>query len=591
MERGNCMGRCIISIGSGGGAIDTDELTALPENVEIGKTAGVLGYDDPVPGILRNISNDSDILYDSNSSMHVIEGSNAYVSTNSDGISRAQIRFHETRGIIEDNTIIGISQNEMAIAGGLNADKLLAGQSAFGVNGTATNDADFDQDDLLVGKSGYKNGTKINGNMPNNGAAGTSLNCGGSYTIPKGFHNGSGKVTANSLASQTSANVEPNEMINGKTAWKNGVKITGTMTVQSILSFSAAPYSGTQLICSWKNPSRGPFSGVIIIGKTTGYPASINDGTRFYKGSGNNVSSNGVSSVIIDGFAVNTQYYLRAFTYTIKNNAEWVGSSLTATAKTIRGEQKITESGTFTVPANVKSIDIFCVGGGGGGTPRGGLSSFAASGGGGGYTATKIGYSVTPGQTFAVTIGAGGIADSSGGTTAFGNVLTAAGGQPGGTATGINGPGGDGGSGGGAGSPQDKDHTGATGGSDGSDGGSKREQFSEFGDSYDITKPGGKGQGITTRAFAISSETLYSGGGGGGEVGAGGAGGGGAAGAGHRNSVGLDQVPIICPGKPGGTNTGGGGGAGGWHYTSSERMDNYSGGTGGSGFCLVRWGY
>ena len=84
------MGRCIISIGSGSGGIDTDELTALPENIEIGKIAGVLGYDDPVLGTLRNISNDSNILYNSGNSMHVVKGSNAYVSANSDGIIRAQ---------------------------------------------------------------------------------------------------------------------------------------------------------------------------------------------------------------------------------------------------------------------------------------------------------------------------------------------------------------------------------------------------------------------------------------------------------------------------------------------------------------------
>lgn len=587
------MGRCIISIGSGGGAIDTDELTALPENVEVGKIAGVLGHDEPEQGTLRNISNDSDILYSSDSTMHVVEGSNAYVSANSDGIPRAQIKFHGVRGVIEDNTIIGVPQNDMATAGGLNASKLLAGQSAFGINGTATNDANFGDGDLLIGKTAYKNGSKRTGTMPNRGAVASSLNCGGSYTIPAGYHNGSGKITANSLASQTPASATSNNLMLGKTAWTNGVQITGTMSVQSILSFSVAPYSGTKFTCTWKNPVRGPFSGVIIIGKTNGYPTSINDGTRFYKGSGNNVSANGVSSVVVDGFSTNTQYYLRAYAYAIKNNAEWIGNSLTATAKTIMGQEIFTESGIFTVPADVKSIDIFCVGGGGGGgTPTGsGLSTHAASGGGGGYTATKIGYTVTPGQTFAITIGAGGNQGSGGGITAFSNILTAAGGDGGGAASGVRGPGGDGGSGGGAGNPDNKTKSGAAGGSNGSDGGSKYDSWTEGDDTYSATKPGGKGQGSTTRAFANSSETLYSGGGGGGEGGAGGAGGGGAAGAGHRNSVGLDQVPIICPGKAGGTNTGGGGGAGGWHYTHSGIMNNYSGGPGGSGICIVRWGY
>ena len=74
-----------------------------------------------------------------------------------------------------------------------------------------------DSDDIQVGK------------MPNNGAKTASLNCGGSYTIPAGYHNGSGKVTANSLASQTSANAAAGDIIKGKTAYVNGSKVTGTL--------------------------------------------------------------------------------------------------------------------------------------------------------------------------------------------------------------------------------------------------------------------------------------------------------------------------------------------------------------------------
>jgi hypothetical protein len=65
--------------------------------------------------------------------------------------------------------------------------------------------------------------------MTNNGAVSKSLNCGGSYTIPAGYHNGSGKVTANSLASQTSGTAGANEILKGEIAWVNGVRIAGTM--------------------------------------------------------------------------------------------------------------------------------------------------------------------------------------------------------------------------------------------------------------------------------------------------------------------------------------------------------------------------
>lgn len=70
------------------------------------------------------------------------------------------------------------------------------------------------------------------GTMTNNGAVTKTLSCGGSYTIPKGYHDGSGKVTANDLASQTSADAVAADITSGKTAYVNGKKITGTNTGQ-----------------------------------------------------------------------------------------------------------------------------------------------------------------------------------------------------------------------------------------------------------------------------------------------------------------------------------------------------------------------
>lgn len=84
--------------------------------------------------------------------------------------------------------------------------------------------------DVITGKVIVdKTGARINGNMINRGAITTSINAGGSYTIPAGYHNGSGKVTANSLSSQTSATAVANQILKGQTAWVNGTKITGTM--------------------------------------------------------------------------------------------------------------------------------------------------------------------------------------------------------------------------------------------------------------------------------------------------------------------------------------------------------------------------
>lgn len=78
------------------------------------------------------------------------------------------------------------------------------------------------------------NGLKITGTMENRGNVTSSLNCGQSYTIPQGYHAGGGKITANSLASQTSATAVAANLLSGKTAWVNGNKITGTIPYKEV---------------------------------------------------------------------------------------------------------------------------------------------------------------------------------------------------------------------------------------------------------------------------------------------------------------------------------------------------------------------
>ena len=117
---------------------------------------------------------------------------------------------------------------------------------------------------ILTEQTAYVNGKLVTGTMKNNGAITQTLNAGGSYTIPVGYHNGSGKVTASTLESQTSGTATASDIASGKTAWVNGSKITGTqgennlnyITVtfpQSTVWQSSKSVSITSLYSDYKN--------------------------------------------------------------------------------------------------------------------------------------------------------------------------------------------------------------------------------------------------------------------------------------------------------------------------------------------------
>lgn len=440
---------------------------------------------------------------------------------------------------------------------------------------------------VLAGSTYYNSDakTKRTGTMTNRGAVSQTLNCGGSYTIPAGYHNGGGKVTANSLASQTSGTATAGYIRSGYTAWVNGNKLTGTMTVSSILSFSVAANSSSQVTATWKNPAKGPYSGVIIQYATGGSPTSVTNGTRGYKGSGTNSAANASSTAAISGLVPGTTYYFRAWAYCTTSAAELYSSaylSTTCATQVAKGSQTFTASGTFTVPSGVKNVQVFCVGGGGAGGTGGSGGASKGAGGGGGYTKTGT-FTVTPGSKIAVTVGAGGTEGGAGGTSSFGTYLSASGGLCAGDIT----TGSKGGSGGGGGALNGSYSYGGCGGSNGSD---STGAYNGRNESY----VGAKGQGTTTRAFGESSGTLYAGGGGGAgnvvgtaggrNVGLGGAGGGGNGG---RHTPDQLSTPIAVDGTP---NTGGGGGGAAYPSGDYEGKSPYHA-KGGSGIVLVRWGY
>lgn len=126
-------------------------------------------------------------------------------------------------------TLIDLTGDDVSASDVLSGKKFHLPSGAQGTGSCTydanTSDATATAAEILYGKTAYKNGSQLTGTMPNRGAvAGTISTVAGEYTIPQGYHDGSGKVSIDSAvqALLIPENIRENVEILGVTGTMSG---------------------------------------------------------------------------------------------------------------------------------------------------------------------------------------------------------------------------------------------------------------------------------------------------------------------------------------------------------------------------------
>lgn len=147
------------------------------------------------------------------------------------------------------------------------AADILDGVTAHGkdgapITGTCTYDSDTSSDtaavaEILSGKTAHARGALLTGTMTNNGGVtGTISTKAGQYTVPQGYHDGSGKVSI--------ASAEQAKIIAGNI--KSGVQILGVTGTYSGEAITAQTKSATP---SWSQQTIQPDNGYDYLSAVT----------------------------------------------------------------------------------------------------------------------------------------------------------------------------------------------------------------------------------------------------------------------------------------------------------------------------------
>lgn len=156
---------------------------------------------------------------------------------------------YKNKIIYGDQVLIDLTADDVTASDVLSGKKFHLPSGAPGTGSCTydanTSDATAVAAEILATKTAYKNGSKLTGTMPNRGAVtGTISTVAGEYTIPQGYHDGSGKV---SIVSTEQTKLIATNIREGVTI----LGVTGTMSGSESVkatAVSVTPYTTSQTI-------------------------------------------------------------------------------------------------------------------------------------------------------------------------------------------------------------------------------------------------------------------------------------------------------------------------------------------------------